>query len=424
MTGGLLRFAHRVFVVFLLVVWLCILWLSQKELRRIDEKKVPLLAKPSKSILVARPSEASKYKNPFSEQRVLNKKDSMKFLVFHGDIAGQGTGNRMNGLLAAHLLGDEFNRTVCVSPAFEEFFVGFKPVHPSLENCPKMFQTLEKAMRSKNPKQRQVSFRKPPHKLVIEMINYKKGYKNECDLQSKLASNTPIWFLKANMYPRWRSIPENYFARFYQPTSSLQELLPNPLPKTVVHLRKEDSLRDFRSGLDKASLGALGEYFRDKSPPPYLVTNNVEWYTYFEKEYGWTHPKWEKVVHSVQRQAIVSHKVTKSGRLLNVQPKKRQRSDDDPTSKQQRARQTLEMWSDWYTCLQAEVVLHTFSDFSASAIHWGDPSSQASRTIRSFNETTTELELVKEWWRRDGLVLPSLGERKGDELVNCNAKMG
>ena len=44
-----------------------------------------------------------------------------KFLVFTGLLAGQGEGNVMAGLLAAHLLGYEFNRTVCVADSYESF---------------------------------------------------------------------------------------------------------------------------------------------------------------------------------------------------------------------------------------------------------------------------------------------------------------
>jgi hypothetical protein len=45
-----------------------------------------------------------------------------KFIVFIPIAGGQGTGNIIAGLLAAHLLALEFNRIVCVSPLYKAFW--------------------------------------------------------------------------------------------------------------------------------------------------------------------------------------------------------------------------------------------------------------------------------------------------------------
>ena len=46
-----------------------------------------------------------------------------RFLVFRHVFTGQGAGNVVSGLLATHLLGSEFNRTVCLDyPSFQKAF--------------------------------------------------------------------------------------------------------------------------------------------------------------------------------------------------------------------------------------------------------------------------------------------------------------
>jgi hypothetical protein len=181
----------------------------------------------------------------------------------------------------------------------------------------------------------------------------------------------------------------------------------------VVHLRRGDNHRDERRGLDDASLEVLGEHInKESSTPPYLVTNNVEWYAYFQDKYGWRHPQWERVTHSVYSNIVsgAKSKIQQKGRLPQHQLQK-MNSNSNNNYTNPRTRRILEMWSDWYTCLKAETVYHTFSDFSASAVHWKDPQSQASRVIRGLNDTTQQLDLVEEWWRHSPLALP-LRERK------------
>ena len=61
----------------------------------------------------------------------------IKFLYFLPIRVGQGTGNIISGLLAAHLLGDEFGRIVCVSSTYKEFLMAFAPINAqAVLHCP------------------------------------------------------------------------------------------------------------------------------------------------------------------------------------------------------------------------------------------------------------------------------------------------
>jgi hypothetical protein len=435
------------------LTWACMIWRTQDTLQKLEEELPPLAPSLERSFykqttgsgkqfgsfqkkrrqrLMPRVTNESEKKIPKDSNRKdieSVKEGGLRFLVFQGNIQGQGAGNHMNGLLAAHLLGDEFNRIVCVSPVFRDFLQAFEPIHPAaVKHCPRVFEELERYLDEKYParrererdriaKGRQPEQWRPPRENLIEMINFN-GPPNECDVQAKLASNTSVWYLRANHYPQWpsSSIPENYFEKYYRPTKDLLKLLPNPPPKIVVHLRKEDGPRDRRKGLDEDSFKALGEYLKQyQSPPPYLVTNHVEWYDYFAR-YNWDHPTWEKVVHSAYLTAFHSASNTMTHKLPR-QARMAKQSNVDKNKEQ-----ILQLWSDWYTCLTATTVYHTFSDFSASAIRWKDSLSESSRVIRGYNATTQQLELVPEWWRRGqgkSTVLP-LVDRPISDLLNCN----
>lgn len=367
-----------------LVAWFGLVW---RTLGQLEHNVVPRMATPT------------------TTSTITSNDLPLKFILFQGDLRGQGVGNHMNGLLAAHLLGDEFQRVVCVSPAFAEFTLAFDPIHPlATQHCP---QVIETATTQSLKKGRRRSYSLPPKHLLLEFANYYSAAHNknlnECDLKQKLASDTPVWFLRTNMYPQWPDatfIPNNYFDRFYQPKQILQALLPSPPPSVVVHLRKEDGPSDQRGGLDNATLQALGEYFITamEHQRPFLVTNHVAFYIFFE-HLQWRHPPWETVVHSalLNGNAFI-------GQTLS-----------------HREQQKLQLWADWYTCLKADTVYHTFSDFSASAIHWQDPTSQSSRIIRGYNTTTQRLELAVEWWRqeRKERALPLVQRTK---LHNCEAQ--
>jgi hypothetical protein len=68
------------------------------------------------------------------------------------------------------------------------------------------------------------------------------------------------------------------------------------------------------------------------------------------------------------------------------------------------------MWADWYTILTAEIVYHTHSDFSISAIHWQNI---PSKSIDGYDPVLKELKLIEESWRVDGET-PRLVDRRID----------
>lgn len=77
--------------------------------------------------------------------------------------------------------------------------------------------------------------------------------------------------------------------------------------------------------------------------------------------------------------------------------------------------QNLQLWSDWYAMACADVVWHTHSDFSLSAIHWMNVES---KTIKGVDRTGN-LKLIDEAFRTDDAMLP-LKDRGPDDIKNCN----
>jgi len=302
-----------------------------------------------------------------------------RYIIFKPIPHGQGTGQAMNGLLAAHLLGDEFDRVVCVTPTYEPFHVAFEPVQPQArKDCP----TLK--LDSK-PKQ-------------IPLINYHSA-PDECMLKGALESDQQIVYIVGNTYPRWRTVPDDYFTRFYRPTSKLQSIVPwKEPPTTVVHLRKGDRESvDPRAGLDSNTLKALGEALPSDT---FLVANNVNWFDYFSGEFHWTHPNWRAVRHSAFRNFLWGQR------------------GDKGLSEQDRSEhvQNLQMFSDWYSILCAKKVWHTHSDFSLSAIHWMNTES---KTISGVDGSGS-LQLMDESWRRE-TPMPPLKDRGPSQLGNCKS---
>jgi hypothetical protein len=289
-----------------------------------------------------------------------------KYIIFTPIEFGQGTGNIIAGLLAAHLLALEFNRTVCVSPLYKTFLDAFEPVNPvAIEKCPELL--------AGNP---------PSRSRWLHIISYTPA-PDECVLKDTLASDIPVLYLESNTYPRWPKIPDNFFFTNYRAKPELLKALPyKKSPTTVVHLRQSDGRRDARKGLDNDSLEALGKMLpRDT----YLVTNRVEWYDKFEREYGWSHPEWNEVIHSAfEKSWGVRGAEMSKNHIAHVVD---------------RETQNLQMWCDWYTILTAKFVYHTHSDFSISAIHWQNLDS---RTSMGLNAATGELALEEESWRITG----------------------
>jgi hypothetical protein len=291
-----------------------------------------------------------------------------KFVLFQGLLPGQGTGNIISGLLAAHLLGEEFNRTVCVLPTYVDFLEAFEPIgQEAVSECPKI-----------------LTFDPPETNFnAITLVNYA-GPANECALKDKLASDETVLFLICNTYPRWPVVPDGFFLRHYRPRQQLLDALPyspETPPTIVVHLREPDDIHDHRRGLDDASLDALGASL-PKGKETYLVTNRVAFYERFAACCGWSHPRWDTIRHSALG-IDWGNVANQSGVSVN---------------------QNLRMWADWYTILMAATVYHTHSDFSISAIHWMNK--RNSRSIVGLDASSGKLETTRESYIVDGETIP------------------
>ncbi|KAL7566133.1 hypothetical protein ACA910_003902 [Epithemia clementina (nom. ined.)] len=270
-----------------------------------------------------------------------------RYIVFTGVSAGQGAGNIMQGLLAAQLLGVEFNRTVCV--VWPKFFEAFEYAQPDRQL--KLCQDASRWKRS--------------YSFVI--WNFISGRVDECKMRGILANreNTVVGYT-GNTYPGWRSeIPSNFFHQYYRPKSDLIQFLPyhldynnimnnNNAPKVVVHLRSPDGNSDQDRGLDEESLKALGRLLPGNGT--YLVTNRPDFYRRFHECCGWSYDtSWiDKPIHH----GGIGLAWNPDGSVVR---KKNKNTEKD---------QNLKLWSDWYIMLNAEKVYHSPSDFSRSAIHW------------------------------------------------------
>lgn len=307
---------------------------------------------------------------PFVPRAPATTDNNDRYLVFLGLQYGQGAGNIMNGLLATHLLGYEFDRTVCLTATLHDFLIAFEPIdEATVHNCPTLKGHLPPVSTENSISL--VNFRSPP---------------NECALKERLASNVEILYIESNTYPRWPPVPDNFFFRYYRPRKVLLDALPfdaQSPPPTVVHLRMQDGDMDKRKGLDDQSRSALGDMLPRTT---YLVTNRVPWFDWFAEKYGWAHPNWQRVKHSA----------------LDDNGHQEWGSRAVPTE-QGHVDQNLQIWADWYAILRAKYVVHTHSDFSLSAIHWMNI---PSRTILDYNPESGTVDLTEESWRVDGETAP------------------
>ena len=257
----------------------------------------------------------------------------------------------MHGLLAAQLLGYEFQRTVCVDyPSFTDHFAY---VDPTVErDCAAIMRTQQQQQPT----------------VILKVVNYEAKHQDECRIQSLLRSDdTPILHFIGNSYPTsWPSPPLPTALRFdqlYRPRHEtlLESLLPDiDSISHLVHLRVPDGPDDPRE--DEKDNGLL--WLEQQLPhirSTFLVTNQVALYQQFADCCGWSHPSWSSVRHSA-----LSLEWTKDGVV------QRHRQDDKNPQQQE-----LQGWVDWYTILlvassvqQNTTILHSRSDFSASAVHW------------------------------------------------------
>ncbi len=265
----------------------------------------------------------------------------------------------MSGALAAQLLAEEFNRTLChtgaestsVHASFRKAFDWIDDRHQ--EFCDRIVPQNEETAIAVAPNASK----------TIEQRNYDQtSEQSECDMREILSNHAeyPIVYYEGNTYPRWPnkavSLPRDYFHELFKPTQALREILPwkeSAPPSTIVHLRDGDDKRDVRGGLDDLTLSLLvkSDFFEnsDSQRDVFLVTNNVDLYSRFPE---WSHPDWTLVHHSALRR--ISWGRNPSGM--------KDRNGDGE----------LQMWSDWYTLLNAQKIYHTFSDFSLSVSRWNE----------------------------------------------------
>jgi hypothetical protein len=385
--------------------YLLFFWNTNRTTTTLDSHRFPVdrhlfrAAKPSNSSILQHQKQTNVVVSSSSSVSTSN---STRYLIFRPPSeAAQGIGNLMNGLLATHALGNEFHRVVCVSPEWQDFFVGFFVLNP---NCAAAAAAAHRTTRNS-----------------LWLINFGKLPVNECQLRQRLTGNEAVLYLVANTYPQWptstiddttessESHSKNVLVlpdlqTYYRPRPELLEILPwtKVPPSTVVHLRQPDDPNlDPRDGLDRDTLQALGQTLPSSSST-FLVTNQVSFYDYFETTFGWSHPPWNGVHHSAKDEVKWGRQ---DGTLLSL------------VSKQQ---QLLELWSDWWTLYRADRVYHTHSDFSLSAVHWsGKKESYIIRGVDGEGKLRLEVAL---WKRNDDsssstTVLP-FGQRS--ELQHCD----
>lgn len=316
---------------------------------------------------------------------------SRRYLIFRPPLeAAQGVGNLMNGLLAAHTLGIEFERFVCVSKDWKAFHGAFQSVVPECQE----------------KQQQQQQYPRRTSQNTIWLLNFSKNPINECDLQQRLRGSEPIIYLVANTYPEWPTTtgmdPTLLNIRMedsYRLKPDLVNILPwSEAPTTVVHLRQADNENiDHRVGLDSATLAALGATLTSASTTttattPYLVTNQVDFYDYFETKFGWSHPPWMGIRHS----AISNVQWTTTTSLGENHHQER----PPPPITTNYREQTLQLWADWWTIYKAKTVYHTHSDFSASAARWSGTT--ASYEIEGLDDQNALILFKNQKTRDDG----------------------
>ena len=306
------------------------------------------------------------------------------FLIFRfPNHSGQGTGNILSGALAAQLLAEEFNRTLCHAgqePTNDPKSIAWSIVPTNVRSS--FRRAFEWRDRRHEETCNQILQSNLRRKTIVQRNYDATSEQSECDMRDLLSNHKdfPIVYYEGNTYPRWPikdiSMPRDYFHETFQPTQALWDILPwgeSEPPPIVVHLREGDDRSDQRGGLDNQTLSLLAKenLWKDDNSKPnspvFLVTNNVEWYSKFP---SWSHPNWSLVRHSALKR--ISWGTHANNNFHN------------DTQGQ------LQMWADWYTLLNAKKIYHTFSDFSLSAARWNENIQSWTILGASDDKATTE----------------------------------
>jgi hypothetical protein len=152
----------------------------------------------------------------------------------------------------------------------------------------------------------------------------------------------------------------------------------------------------------------------------YLVTNRVDWYNRFPH---WDNHDWNNVQHSV---------------TFSRTPVVRRRSEETSTltknnrEEEKRYQQGMQMWSDWYTLLNAKLIYHTHSDFSVSAARWNqrirswtilDSELKSSVDENGFvagDNTLPSLNLEPDFLEQETATVPPLFQRSDPDLSSTS----
>eukprot|EP00978_Attheya_sp_CCMP212_P014093 scaffold35750_cov65-Attheya_sp.AAC.1 len=323
---------------------------------------------------------------------------------------GQGMGNWMHGLLAAHLLALEFDRIVCATESyFPLFSLGFRQkYHADLCEEEQIKAALLMTNQTSVPQ--------------LTLWNYGRPT-DECSLAKIMASEDhPVVVLRGNTYHKWPRVPPNFFHWFYEPTEQLQSMIPwknEESPEIVIHLRKGDGGADSRKGLDEKTLKTLGHQLSGPNKP-WLVTNEAALAEEMEQSFGWRGPHWNVAVeHSSLKFTKWSPPRTQTTTTKNNNVISTSISDTDL--------QALMLWVDWFAIVSAKQVYHTLSDFSSSAIHWmGSDEYILSKILWGTDPHTGDLVDRDEAWveahRLEGFRPPRLVDRVNLKNGGCSRR--
>ncbi|VEU34288.1 unnamed protein product [Pseudo-nitzschia multistriata] len=384
-----------------------------------------------------------------------------RFPPYH---TGQGIGNVVSGVLAAHLLAEEFHRTICHAPhpkdeaaiatgkdasaagrgphaSFHKAFAWKDPAHA--ERCDRALGGG--ATRSVG---NSTGAHANTHTTIVQNNYDATSEQSECRMKDILSNHEdyPIVYYEGNTYPRWPSRSSNssnntinnnnnnthreerdYFHERFEPTPELRAILPWSVaprdsngaadeptratttitgkpPSIVVHLRDGDGVHDEREGLDEETLSLLArEDFVEaaRGKAGGAVFLVTNRIDWYARFPNWSNPGWTSEIHHSAMDAI-------RWGSSSEKPAHHQRNKD---------REALQLWADWYTLLVADRIYHTHSDFSRSAARWNERTK--SWTIRGTTSAAGGTEEGQEraeshrLWLQPDLEEKGSGETRG-----------
>ena len=303
-----------------------------------------------------------------------------------------GVGHFMQGLLAAHLLAREFNRTVCVE--WPQFHQGFQYKSPeTLQKCQTYTNTLSQQQQqhqhrhhdhvphklslwTERPLEQGVSYelttaqKHDPAQKTQQLQDWAHHYTtDECSFHAILESRAPdhaVVLFQGNTYPRWHAqipphlLEEHYTLRFTPhipaATDILIHLRAPPHDHDVDLAHANEYTADKYRGLDEKTLFYMGHKW--EGPQHTLITNRPDLYAHrFQECCAW----------NVLEDAEKEH---------NDPDEEDPETSSDTTTTTDDIHALRTLWRDWYALYKAPTVYHSNSELARSATHW-NPHSQA-----------------------------------------------